>query len=195
MPFTVRQSVDRGLSGNGWLARSIRGCVKSWADNKRIQKRWSFHLFGLQALFWIRGVMRLLSGRGTGMVSTISVLLDWIIPRQLRSNVFFFWMRCWSDCQGWTAKDGLSARKPWRIMTSSKHLANDSLSLTCSHSEHPSWRPVGFENLPFIQNAYVLQSLLSCAISQYVFSMPCVRRAVNLSDRSLSLGIHQRLWT
>ena len=68
VPFTVRQSVDRGLSGNDRLARSIRGCVKSSVDNKRIQKRRSFHLFGLQTLFWIRGVMRFLSCRGIGMV-------------------------------------------------------------------------------------------------------------------------------
>ena len=81
---------------------------------------------------------------------------------------------------GVTAKDGLSAKKPWRIMTSSKHLANDSLSLKCSHSEHAPLEGQWIRKSAFYPKrlcVMILQSLLSRARSQYVFSMPCVSKS------------------
>ena len=102
-----------------------------------------------------------------------SVLLDWILRRQLHSSVS-------PGCAvGVTAKDGLPAKKPWRIVTSSKRLADNLSSLKCSHSEHaplegPWPRKSAFYPKPLC--VMMLQSLFPHAINQHVFSMPCVPR-------------------
>ena len=114
-----------------------------------------------------------------------SVLLDWIIRRQLRSNGF-------PGCAvGVTAKGGLPARKPWRIMTSSKRLASDLLSLKCSHSEHAPLEGQWTQKPAFYPKpscVMMLQSLLPCAINQYVFSMPCVPKRCQPHRHKLAVG-------
>ena len=100
----------------------------------------------------------------------IQVLLSWILERNLFSSTF-------PGCAlGVTAKDGVPARKPWRIVTSCKRLAENLSALRCTHAEHAPLegkytRASAFYPRPFCN--IILQSMFPHVVNQHVFSMPC----------------------